>query len=47
MKISSCYIAPRFITRKIVVYVRELDNLKFLWRAGKAVVGHLMDFGRR
>ena len=40
------FVTPRFTTRKIVS-IRDMDDLKFFWRAGKAVFGHLADFGRR
>ena len=40
------FMTPRFITRKILS-IRTADDLKFFWRAGKAVFGHLTDFGRR
>jgi len=39
------FITPRFIIRKITS-VRELEDLRFFWRAGKAVLGHLADFRR-
>jgi len=39
------FMTPRFITRKILS-IRTADDLKFFWRAGKAVFGHLTDFGR-
>jgi len=40
------FLTPRFITRKIVS-IRSIDDLKFFWRAGKALLGHLADFARR
>jgi len=40
------FLTPRFITRKIVS-IRSTDDLKFFWRAGRAVLGHLADFARR
>ena len=40
------FLTPRFITRKIVS-IRDFDDIKFFWRAGKAVLGHLADFARR
>lgn len=40
------FITPRFIIKKIVS-VRGIDDLKFFWRAGKAVLGHLADFAKR
>jgi len=38
------FLTPRFIIRK-VVSVKSFDDMKFFWRAGKAVFGHLADFG--
>lgn len=32
---------------KIIVVAKNWNNSKFLWRAGKAIWGHLADFGRR
>jgi len=40
------FITPGFVFRKIIE-VRSLDDVKFLWRAGKAFAGHLMDFGKK
>ncbi len=36
-------LSPRFILRKILS-VRSMDDLKFLFRAGSKVLGHLFDF---
>jgi len=44
--IYKSFMTPKFITRK-VISVRNLDDLKFFWRAGKAVLGHLTDFSQR
>ena len=32
------------INKKIILNIRNLDDLKFLWRAGWKVLGHLADF---
>lgn len=45
-EIYKSFMTPRFIVRK-VVSVRNVDDLKFFWRAGKAVMGHLFDFSRK
>jgi hypothetical protein len=37
------FLSPRFMWRTIVS-VRSFDDLKFLGRAAKAVLGHLKDF---
>lgn len=37
------FISPKFILRKIVG-IRSLTDIKFLFRAGGKVLGHLMDF---
>ena len=37
------FMTPKFILRK-VLSVRNLDDLKFFWRAGWKVLGHLTDF---
>jgi len=39
-------LTPRFLARKLLS-VRNLDDLRFLWRAGLKVMGHLADFGRQ
>jgi anaerobic magnesium-protoporphyrin IX monomethyl ester cyclase len=40
------FLTPRFIIRKMIT-IRKVDDLKFLWRAGKAVLGHLADFAQK
>ena len=42
------FLSPRFIARTLLS-IRSVDDLKFVARAGKAVLGHLRDFaaGRR
>ncbi len=37
------FVTPSFFLRK-VLSIRGLDDIKFFWRAGRAVVGHLTDF---
>ena len=37
------FLSPRFLGRTIIS-IRGVDDLKFLGRAGKAVLGHLKDF---
>lgn len=44
-EIYKSFMTPRFIARK-VISIRNADDLKFFWRAGKAVFGHLLDFKR-
>lgn len=39
------FLTPRFILRKLLA-TRTWDDVKFLWRGVKYVIGHLMDFGR-
>ncbi len=39
------FITPRFMLRKILS-TRSMDDVRFLGRAGKAVLGHLRDFSR-
>jgi radical SAM superfamily enzyme YgiQ (UPF0313 family) len=39
------FMTPAFIVHK-VFSIRSIDDLKFFYRAGKAVLGHLADFGR-
>ena len=41
--IYKSFISPRFLFGKIIS-IRNIDDLKFFWRAGKAVLGHLRDF---
>ena len=36
---------PEFIIRK-VINIKEVDDLKFFWRAFRKVIGHIMDFTR-
>jgi len=43
--IYKSFITPRFLLRKIIS-VRNIEDLKFFWRAGRAVLGHLRDFMR-
>ncbi|MHB8895557.1 MAG: B12-binding domain-containing radical SAM protein [Candidatus Geothermincolia bacterium] len=40
------FLSPRFVGRTIVS-VRSVDDMKFIGRAGKAVIGHLKDFATR
>jgi len=40
------FLSPRFLGRTIVS-IRSIDDLKFIARAGKAVLGHLKDFALR
>ena len=44
--IYKSFITPRFLFRKIIS-IRNIDDLKFFCREGKAVFGHLRDFMRR
>ncbi len=37
---------PKFLARKLFS-VRNLADIKFLWRAGVKVAGHLTDFSKR
>jgi radical SAM superfamily enzyme YgiQ (UPF0313 family) len=39
-------LTPRFLVRK-VFSIRGFDDIKFLLRAGKYLISHLFDFGRR
>ena len=43
--IYKSFLTPRFILRKILS-IRSFDDLKFFWRAGLKLIGHLLDFGR-
>ncbi|MBE9528143.1 MAG: B12-binding domain-containing radical SAM protein [Proteobacteria bacterium] len=36
-------LTPRFIARKLFS-IRDIDDIKFLWKAGTKVLGHLSDF---
>ncbi len=38
-------LTPRFLTRKLLS-IRSLADIKFLWKAGFRVAGHLADFGK-
>ncbi len=44
--IYKSFITPRFLIKK-AISVRNTDDVKFFWRAGKAVLGHLRDFMTR
>jgi anaerobic magnesium-protoporphyrin IX monomethyl ester cyclase len=44
--IYQSFATPQFVTRK-ALSVRNFDDLKFFWRAGKAVWGHLTDFHQK
>ena len=44
-KLYKSFITPKVLIRK-VASIKRMDDLKFFWRAGKAVLGHLMDFKR-
>jgi len=37
------FISPQFFLRK-VLSIRGADDLRFFWRAGKKIIGHLTDF---
>ena len=41
--IYKSFITPRFLVRKIIS-IRNIEDLNFFWRAGKAVLGHFRDF---
>ena len=41
--IYKSFLTPKFLLRKIAS-VRSIDDLKFFWRAGKKLMGHLADF---
>jgi len=40
------FLSPRFIARTLFS-VRSVDDVRFIARAGRAVLGHLRDFTRR
>lgn len=40
------FITPKFILKKIIS-VRTMDDVKFIWRAGWKVIGHLTDFSSK
>jgi len=42
-KLYKSFVSPQFIIRKIYS-VRNIDDLRFLWRASKKLIGHLIDF---
>jgi radical SAM superfamily enzyme YgiQ (UPF0313 family) len=44
--IYKAFMTPRFIFRQIVS-IRSFEDFAFLFKAGKAVVGHILDFMRR
>lgn len=44
--IYTSFMTPKFIFKKITS-VRNFEDVKFLFRAGKKVVGHLLDFRRK
>jgi len=44
--IYKSFMTPSFILRKITS-LRSLEDLKFLGRSGKALFGHLVDFGKK
>jgi radical SAM superfamily enzyme YgiQ (UPF0313 family) len=44
--IYKSFITPAFFLKKIVS-IRNFDDIKFLWRASKAVFGHLTDFSSK
>ncbi len=37
------FLSPQFITRKLLS-IRNMDDVKFIWRAGRKLLGHLSDF---
>jgi hypothetical protein len=40
------FITPKFIFKKITS-IRTMDDIKFIWRAGWKVIGHLADFSNK
>jgi hypothetical protein len=44
--IYKSFLTPRFVLRKLLS-VRSWDDVKFIWRGVKYVVGHLLDFSTR
>lgn len=42
-ELYKAFMTPKFIFKKIIG-VRNLDDIKFLWRAGWKLLGHLTDF---
>jgi len=45
-RLYKSFASPQYILRK-VFSVRSADDLAFLWRAGRKLVGHLMDFSHK
>jgi anaerobic magnesium-protoporphyrin IX monomethyl ester cyclase len=45
-EIYKSFLTPRFIWRKLIS-IRSFDDIRFYWRAGLRVVGHLLDFGKK
>jgi hypothetical protein len=41
--IYTSFLTPRFVFRKLLA-IRTWSDLRFLWRAGLRVLGHLLDF---
>ncbi|MFN3660149.1 MAG: B12-binding domain-containing radical SAM protein, partial [Brevinematales bacterium] len=37
---------PEFLLRKLAS-IRDMEDVKYFWRAGMKVIGHLIDFGRK
>ena len=44
--IYKSFLTPRFVLKK-VLSIRSWQDVRFYWRAGLRVLGHLMDFSRR
>jgi len=40
------FLTPKFIIKKIL-HIRSFEDIKFLWRAGWKVIGHLTDFSKK
>jgi len=45
-RLYKSFASPQYILKK-VISIRSADDLRFLWRAGKKLVGHLTDFKAR
>jgi len=45
-RLYKSFASPQYILRK-ALSVRSADDLAFLWRAGRKLVGHLMDFSHK
>ena len=43
--IYTSFVTPRFILKKLLA-IRNWQDVKFMWRAGRKVIGHLLDFRR-